>query len=349
MDLKSLVEAATKAHPAFRFATAVAGIAALVAIFSKFGISPIALVLGTLVSISLMAIFVIFASLSRLPDRELALPGRVILWTSLILMISTLILLYTSAFFGKPLPLRLLISGYVVKADMAKQSPKNIDRVRVALVIGNSSYKDSPLIAPKNDATMIASRLTKAGFRVKLLLDATREEIFKSWSHIDSVATYGGVALLYYSGHGVSVNGIDYIVPVDAYSVSRESLVEKNFVAIPFLAGMRAQSLASGSNGELFLYSAAPGEMAQDASPGSVYSPFALAFASALSQKNVDIYDVFRLASVATKNKTKDSQSPWIAGNFNGTFYPNATEYDSSFGILRLMVFDAARVNPFYR
>ncbi len=86
---------------------------------------------------------------------------------------------------------------------------------RLALVVGNDSYRDAPLRNAKNDARAIARALEEVGFTVTLLEDATRRSL------ATAVATFGNglrpddVALFYFAGHGVQVESENYLVPTD--------------------------------------------------------------------------------------------------------------------------------------
>lgn len=94
---------------------------------------------------------------------------------------------------------------------------------RLALVIGNSAYTAAPpLKNPKNDATAIGKKLVDIGFEVRTEIDATSEKMLRAISEFTqalSVASEGGkptAAVLFYAGHGVQVDGENYLLPVDA-------------------------------------------------------------------------------------------------------------------------------------
>ena len=79
---------------------------------------------------------------------------------------------------------------------------------RVALVIGNSAYSHlPPLRNPKNDATDITNRLRQSGFTVVSALDATREDMEEAVYEFSNRLKKGGIALFYFSGHGLQVKG----------------------------------------------------------------------------------------------------------------------------------------------
>ena len=105
----SLIQSARAAHPAFRYAIVVAGLAAIVAVVLRFGISPATLVFGIIVLIVLMVLFFVFAQAVTVAKARLALPALVLIWTFLFLGLGTAVCLFSSAFFNIPLPLQTAI------------------------------------------------------------------------------------------------------------------------------------------------------------------------------------------------------------------------------------------------
>lgn len=89
---------------------------------------------------------------------------------------------------------------------------------RVALVIGNSAYKNvSALANPQKDAAVIAASLRNIGFEtVALASDASREKLIEALRAFAEEAEKADWAIVYYAGHGIEVNGVNYLIPVDA-------------------------------------------------------------------------------------------------------------------------------------
>ena len=89
---------------------------------------------------------------------------------------------------------------------------------RVALVIGNSGYRNAgPLKNPQHDAQVIADSLRSVGFQtVTAANDTTREKLVEALRVFSSEAAKADWAVVYYSGHGMEVNGTNYLIPVDA-------------------------------------------------------------------------------------------------------------------------------------
>ncbi|MCB1461955.1 MAG: caspase family protein, partial [Nitratireductor sp.] len=87
---------------------------------------------------------------------------------------------------------------------------------RMALVIGNNDYESiSKLEKALNDADAIAEHLTGIGFTVTLAKDIGRRAMSRAVLEFEKNLKAGDVALFYYAGHGFSVSGQDYLLPVD--------------------------------------------------------------------------------------------------------------------------------------
>lgn len=86
---------------------------------------------------------------------------------------------------------------------------------RLALVIGNAAYRTSALRNPANDATDVAAALTKLKFQVTLVTDAPYVPMSRAIDRFVGEVARGDVALVYYAGHGIQVDGENYLLPVD--------------------------------------------------------------------------------------------------------------------------------------
>jgi len=87
---------------------------------------------------------------------------------------------------------------------------------RTALVIGNGSYLKTPLDNPINDAKDMAAVLMDCGFNVILETNRDKAAMLEAVARFGTQLERGGVGLFFYSGHGIQVNGINYIIPVGA-------------------------------------------------------------------------------------------------------------------------------------
>src|SRR5262245_31056366 len=178
---------------------------------------------------------------------------------------------------------------------------------RVALVIGNSNYAAvSPLPNPANDARAMAKFLNAAGFQVLQAPDLKQKDMLRTIGNFDDLVTERGpdtVALVYYAGHGLQVDGENYLVPVDA-AIQRESDVPLQAMRLndlmnalssvrvkalivmldacrnnPFAdlrsSGGRGLAIVDAPNGSLISYSTAPGTEALDGD--GINSPYTAA------------------------------------------------------------------------
>jgi len=104
---------------------------------------------------------------------------------------------------------------------------------RVALVIGNSSYRNTSLLAnPTNDARAISAALRSVGFQtVNVALDATRAQMTEALRRFAAQSAESDWAVVYYSGHGVEQNGTNYLIPVDAH-LANDSDIESSAVPL---------------------------------------------------------------------------------------------------------------------
>ena len=87
----------------------------------------------------------------------------------------------------------------------------------MALVLGNSKYKESPLKNPANDARAVADALKASGFEVTLRVDAGQADMTAAvQAYVQAVSAKKCVGLFYYAGHGVQLAWRNYMLPVDA-------------------------------------------------------------------------------------------------------------------------------------
>ncbi|HWW27312.1 MAG TPA: hypothetical protein VNZ85_15620 [Caulobacter sp.] len=150
----SFIRAAKAAHPAYRYALAVAGIAALVVTFAQFGVGYAALTFGTIALIGLMALFLVFAQAARLTKAKLDLPAQVFVWAILMISIAIILFLTVSAFFNWPLPFRDTIIRAVsppattVVAPPAEPAPTSAAAPAPAQGQAQDEVKPEPVAAP---------------------------------------------------------------------------------------------------------------------------------------------------------------------------------------------------------
>jgi hypothetical protein len=225
---------------------------------------------------------------------------------------------------------------------------------RIALVVGNANYKDEQKLAnPANDAALIAETLRKVGFDVVLVTDASQKQLEHAVIEFGDRLSKAGpdaTGLFYYAGHGLQVDGVNYLVPVDA-DITREAEVEIDAVEAGLVlkqmafAGSRVnivvldscrnnplardfRSVASSEGfaeirtkpkGTFISYSTAPGEVAADGSDG--HSPFAEALAWAMQVPGLDLPEVFQRVREKVLDSTDQKQTPWDSSSLVKSFY----------------------------
>ncbi len=115
--------------------------------------------------------------------------------------------------------------------------PAMADEARLALVLGNSKYQNAPELAnPANDAQDLAKELRQIGFEVIERHDASRDATAKAVHDFSERLPGAKVALFFYAGHGLQMNGENYLVPVDA-KVETASDVRFNTISLSDIQG----------------------------------------------------------------------------------------------------------------
>lgn len=98
---------------------------------------------------------------------------------------------------------------------------------RLALVIGNASYRSAPLRNPVNDAQAVAAALKALGFQIILRENAGQREMLDGLREFSRRAPKSQVRLLFYAGHGVQIKGRNYLMPVDAEVHNEEDIAQR--------------------------------------------------------------------------------------------------------------------------
>jgi tetratricopeptide (TPR) repeat protein len=234
-----------------------------------------------------------------------------------------------------------------------KPKPVALNERRIALVIGNSAYRNVPPLAnPVRDATSIADALRRAGFRtVTLQTDLPKEKLVDALHNFAQLADSADWALVYYAGHGIEMGGANYLIPVDAkLSTDRDvgfetvpldqvlSAVEgaKRLKLVlldacrdnPFASQMRrtmataSRSIGRGlasiepESGTLVVYAAKHGETALDGDGGN--SPFATAFMKNIQTPGLEVRRMFDFVRDDVLDMTNRRQQPFSYGSVSG-------------------------------
>lgn len=231
------------------------------------------------------------------------------------------------------------------QSDGASRPPER----RVALLIGNSNYKSwiNPLKNPKNDVIAVQRELRRVGFSTTTLYDGTMQQIEESVRLFREDAADADWALFYYAGTGIEVDGVQYMIPIDAehakhktfahefpqmrvesaYEAVRAAKVLRMVVSdacrvdpenLPDAHGNLARPLQTRvhepPSGLVLVQSTAAGHYAADGE-GDL-SPFAHALIKALREPHMEFDKVFRRASAEVATATKGRQVPIVRGNW---------------------------------
>ena len=209
-----------------------------------------------------------------------------------------------------------------------------------------------PLRNPVNDADSVAQALRECGFTVLQHIDLDLDSMNTAVYNFGQMMEEGGVGLFYYSGHGIQVNGRNYLVPVSA-EIQREFQVKtrcfnmdevlgamneaENRVNIlildacrdnPFERRIRSSGRSGGlarmnaPSGTFIAYAPAPGRTADDGDGSN--SPFTEALVKEMRTAGSTIEDVFRVVGESVERTTNQEQVPWTASSLRGRpFYFN--------------------------
>jgi uncharacterized caspase-like protein len=98
---------------------------------------------------------------------------------------------------------------------------------RVALVIGNNTYRSAPLKNATNDARSMAEVLRNIGFNTTIRLNASKEDTLEALRNFVKAEGKNVVKMLFYAGHGLQIKGRNYLLPVDVDGLTEETLATK--------------------------------------------------------------------------------------------------------------------------
>jgi len=234
---------------------------------------------------------------------------------------------------------------------------------RVALVVGNSQYKNSNLVLfnPRNDAEDVAASLRSLGFEVILRIDASRRDFDLAMTQFARVATYADTALFYYAGHALQHQGQNYLMPTDAeledelslrYEMVslddvRAGLERAGGVKIMILdacrnnpvldrlkrrmkgmtrdvATVRGLARIAGAQGEVVAYATAADQVAADGAGRN--SPFTTALLKRLAEAGLEIGTMFRRVAADVTEQTKGQQHPELLISLISEYYLNQND-----------------------
>ncbi|MBR1002590.1 putative caspase-like protein [Bradyrhizobium japonicum] len=222
---------------------------------------------------------------------------------------------------------------------------------RVALVIGNGSYDKAPTLPNAvNDASMISDAFRSIGFRqVVEVQNVGRQGLLATLRSFRELADHSEWAVIYYAGHGIEIDGQNYVIPADARLLTDRDVPDEAISLSRFLDALEGASaiklvildacrenpffnsmkLSSASRtigrglariepegGTLVAYSAKHGQVALDGRGAN--SPFAMALANRMMAPNIEIRKLFGLVRDDVLVATARKQEPFIYGTLGG-------------------------------
>ncbi len=213
------------------------------------------------------------------------------------------------------------------------------DPSRLALVIGNSAYRNAPLVNPGNDARAMADLFGQAGFTVDSRLDASRSDMMAAIERFGIAIRRPDIrqVVFYYAGHGVQLDWHNYLLPVDAAVETADQVKQrcvdlglllgqlgaardKTFIIIldacrndPFGAAYRPQqkglSQFDAPVGSLIAYATSPGNVASDGSgKNGLYTENLV---RELSQRGTRLEDALKRVRLNVRMASRGAQIPW--------------------------------------
>ena len=218
---------------------------------------------------------------------------------------------------------------------------------KVALVVGNSNYAEAPLRNPVNDARAVARQLRAKGFDVLLRENVTKTQFNEAVADFGEKLAEGDTALFFYAGHGMQVQGRNYLVPVDARITSEqrvrletldvEAVLDQTTAAKAKVSLMildacrnnpferRFRSAGGGlaqinaPEGTLIAYATAPGKVAADGDGSN--GLYTQALLKSLAEPGLKVEEVFKNVRIEVARASGGNQIPWEASSLTGDFF----------------------------
>ena len=260
--------------------------------------------------------------------------------------------------FRRNIAATLLLMACIVWAPAADAAK------RVALVIGNDTYATLPdLNNSRTDAKGMAAKLRSLGFDVILKQDVSRRGLFRALADFEGRLKDADVGLVFYAGHGIQADGTNYLVPSDAKIEIEDDLRYEGIKADDFLEvmeragtplnivildacrdnplprrtrsavrGLTVPVIPKGIKGTAIVYSAAPGQTAQDGPKGG-HGVFTGQLLKVLDRPGLTLERVFKETATLVAAATNGRQDPWINSSVKGDFFfreGKATESSAS-------------------
>ncbi|WP_407117918.1 caspase domain-containing protein [Bradyrhizobium sp. LMG 9283] len=252
----------------------------------------------------------------------------------------------------RPILCNLLLASGLLALTQLTTPTEAAAEARLALVIGQSAYRTVPeLPNAANDAKGMTELLGSAGFTVTTAANLAQTEMRAAITDFAGKVSASGadtVALVFYAGHGLQIDGENYLVPVDL-DPKREADIPLQGVRLndllntlgalptrarifmldacrnnPFPAlsgaghGLAIVDTKAGAPGSFISYSTSPGAEAEDGN--GIDSPYTTAALTIAKQPNLPIEEVFKRIRVAVAQSTEGRQIPWESSSLTTDF-----------------------------
>ncbi len=224
-----------------------------------------------------------------------------------------------------------------------------IKEKRIALVVGNGSYKSAPLRNTPNDAYDMAETLKNLGFEVIHKKNVGLREMEMAIREFGKRLRNGGIGLFYFAGHGIQLHGRNYLIPVNS-KIETESDVkyeaidagrilgkmedaenDLNIIILdacrdnPFARSFRSQQKGlvrmDAPTGTIIAYATAPGMVAADGEGrNGIYTKHLL---RKINFHDIPVEQMFKQVRIAVIDETENKQVPWESTSLKGDFYFN--------------------------
>jgi hypothetical protein len=254
--------------------------------------------------------------------------------------------------------MRFLIAAISITAFLVSGNAAFADK-RVAFVVGNAAYKNVPQLPnPAIDSKAMARVLRNVGFDVVEGANLTRDAMTEKLLEFGKKSEGADVAVFFYAGHGIAVNGVNYLLPIDAdlksemdvklgaainVDVTLDQTMADAKVKLVFLDACRDNPFAAkirsakatrsvnvqtglaemkSGEGTLIAFATGPGQTALDGEAGT-NSPFTRALVANIAQPGVEIQQAMTKVRAQVSDETNKGQLPWGHTNLTGNVYLN--------------------------
>src|SRR6266446_267956 len=219
---------------------------------------------------------------------------------------------------------------------------------RRALVIGNAAYPEHPLGNPLRDAPGLADTLRRFHFVVTLITDADKPTMERAVEDFTQGVAPQTAGLVFFAGHGVQIEGLNYLIPVGATFETASDVKYRAVLADWILSrmdesGMKVKILIldacrnnpfgrswsralnrglvsmQAPEGALIAYATSPGKTAVDGAGRN--SPFTANLLREIPQPQRPIELMFKAVRARVQDETRMQQTPWEASSLRGDFY----------------------------